>query len=98
MLTYSIYSIYACKLFSIIKSHLPSSHSQADDTQVHLSFRPLESTCEADELDAMEKCIADVRPWMINNKVMLNMIRLSFWWLARASSYLFVSRHTTTAW
>ena len=61
----------ASKLFSIIKSHLPSAHSYADDTQLYLSFRPLESTCEVEALDAMEKCIADVRSWMTNDKLML---------------------------
>ena len=67
-----LFTIYASKLFSIIKSHLPSAHSYADDTQLYLSFRPLESACEAEALDAMERCIADVRSWMINDKLMLN--------------------------
>ena len=67
-----LFTIYASKLFSIVKSHLPSVHSYADDTQLYLSFRPSESTCEAEALDAMEKCIADVRSWMINDKLMLN--------------------------
>ena len=67
-----LYTIYSSKLFSIIKSHLPSAHSYVDDTQLYLSFRPLESTCEAEALDAMEKCIADLRSWMINDKLMLN--------------------------
>ena len=67
-----LFTIYASKLFSLIKSHLPSAHSYADDTQLYLSFRPLESTCEAEALDAMEKCIADVRSWIINDKLMLN--------------------------
>ena len=67
-----LFTIYASKLFSVIKSHLPSAHSCANDTQLYLSFRPLESTCEAEALDAMEKCIADVRSWMINDKLMLN--------------------------
>ena len=61
----------ASKLFSIIKSHLPSAHSYADDIQLYLSFRPLESTCEVEALNAMEKCIADVRSWMTNDKLML---------------------------
>ena len=67
-----LFPIYANKLFSIIKSHLPSAHSYADDTQLYLSFRLLESTSEAVALDAMENCIADVRSWMINDKLMLN--------------------------
>ena len=67
-----LFTIYASKLFSIIKSHLPSAHSYSDDTQLYLSFRPLESTCEAEAVDAMENCIAHVRSWMINDKLMLN--------------------------
>ena len=67
-----LFIIYASKLFSIIKSHLPSVHSYADDTQLYLSFRPLEGPCEAEALDTMEKCIADVRLWKINDKLMLN--------------------------
>ena len=65
-------TIYATKLFSIIKSHLPSAHLYTDDTQLYLSFRSLEGTCEAEALDAMENCIADVRSWIINDKLMLN--------------------------
>ena len=67
-----LFTIYTSKLFSIIKSHLPSAHSYADDTQLYLSFRPLEGTCEAEALVAMEDCIADVRSWMINDRLMLN--------------------------
>ena len=67
-----LFTIYVSKLFSIIKSHLPPAHSYVDDTQLHFSSRPLESTCEAEALDAMEKCIANVRSWMINDKLMLN--------------------------
>ena len=66
------FTTYASKRFSITKSHLPSSHSRADDTQLYLSFRSLEGTCEAEALNAMENCIPDVRSWMINGKLMLN--------------------------
>ena len=55
-----LFTIYASKPFIIIKSHLPSAHSYLDDTQLHLSFGPIDSPCEAEALDAMEKCIADV--------------------------------------
>ena len=72
------FTIYASKLFSIIKSHLLSAHSYADDTQLYLSFRPLESMCEAEALDAMEKCIADVCSWMINDKLMLDNDKTEF--------------------
>ena len=65
-------TIYASKLFSKIKSHLPSAHLHADDTQLYLSFHPLEDTCEAEVLDVMENCIADVCLRIINDKLMLN--------------------------
>ena len=67
-----LFTIYSTKLFSIIKSHLPSAHSYVDDTQLYLSFRPLESPCEAEALNAMEKCTAHVRSWMINDELTLN--------------------------
>ena len=31
-----------------------------------------QGSCAAEVLDTMEKCIADVRSWMINDKLMLN--------------------------
>ena len=31
-----------------------------------------QGSCAAEVLDAMEKCIADVHSWMINDKLMLN--------------------------
>ena len=46
-------------------------------TQLYLSFRPLESTCEAEALDAMDKCIADVRSWTINYKTEFLVIGMS---------------------
>ena len=67
-----LFTIYASKLFTIIKSHLPSVHSYADDTQLYLSFRPSDGTNEAGALTAMESCISDVRAWMADDKLMLN--------------------------
>ena len=60
-LSFLLFTFYASKLFRIIKFHLPSAHSYVDDTQLYLSFRPLESPCEAEALNAMEKCTAHVR-------------------------------------
>ena len=59
-------------LFSIVKKHLPSVHSYADDTQLYLSFCPSGSTGEAEALAAMERCISDVRVWMNEDKLLLN--------------------------
>jgi hypothetical protein len=32
--------IYASKLFTILKSHLPDVHAFADDSQLYISFKP----------------------------------------------------------
>ena len=35
-----LFSVYASKLFEVIKTHLPHAHAYADDTQLYLSFKP----------------------------------------------------------
>ncbi|CAB3984911.1 Hypothetical predicted protein [Paramuricea clavata] len=35
-----LFTIYASKLFEIVKCHLPDVHAYADDTQLYLSFKP----------------------------------------------------------
>ena len=67
-----LFTIYASSLFDITKSHLPSVHTYADDTQLHISFNPIDNTSEADAVIAIENCIRDVRAWMRDDKLMLN--------------------------
>ena len=35
-----LFTIYASKLFQIIKTHLPDVHAYADDSQLYLAFKP----------------------------------------------------------
>ena len=44
-----------------MKSHLPSVHTYADDTQLYISFNPVDNSSEADAVIAIEICIRDVR-------------------------------------
>ena len=67
-----LFTIYASKLFQILKHHLPSVHTYADDTQLYLSFKPSDSSCEVEAVSVMQKCISDVRPWMREDHLMLN--------------------------
>ena len=39
-----LFTIYASKLFEVIKNYLPQSHAYADDTQLYLSFNA-DSAC-----------------------------------------------------
>ncbi|CAB3998226.1 Hypothetical predicted protein, partial [Paramuricea clavata] len=43
-----LFTIYASKLFEIVKCHLPDVHAYADDTQLYLSFKPDGATNELD--------------------------------------------------
>ena len=57
-----------------MKSHLPSVHTYVDDTQLYISFNPVDNTSEANAVIAIENCIGDVRAWMRDDKLnqMLN--------------------------
>ena len=55
-----------------MKSHLLSVHTYADDTQLYISFSPVDKTSEPDAVIAIENCIRDVCAWMRDDKLMLN--------------------------
>ena len=74
-----LFTIYSSSLFNdIMKSHLPSIHTYADDTQLYTSFNPVDNTSEADAVIAIENCIRDVRAWMRDDKLMLNADKTEF--------------------
>ena len=67
-----LFTIYVNKLFQILKHHLPSVHTYADDTQLYLSFKPSDSSSEVEAVSALQKCICDVRAGMRQDQLMLN--------------------------
>ena len=67
-----LFTIYVSKLFQILKHHLPSVHSFADNTQLYLSFKPSDTLSEVEVVSAMQKCICDVQAWMREVQLMLN--------------------------
>ena len=56
--------VYASKLFEIVQDNLPNAHCFADDTQLYLFFDPNSPTDQAMVLEAMERCISDLRKRM----------------------------------
>ena len=52
-----LFIIYANPLFDILKSHLPSVHPYAHDTQLYISFNPADNSGEVDTVTATENCI-----------------------------------------
>ena len=67
-----LFTIYASSLSDIVKFHLPSVHTYADNTQLYILFNPVDNTSEADDMIAIENCICDVCAWMRDDKLMLN--------------------------
>ena len=51
------------------QDRLPNAHCFADDTQLYLSFDPNSPTDQAMALEAMERCISDLRKWMYRDKL-----------------------------
>ena len=70
-----LFTIYASKLFQVIKNYQPQSHTCADDTQLYLSFNAdlawlglawLGLACsQNDAVEAMQQCIQAIRLWLI---------------------------------
>ena len=67
-----LFTIYASKLFDVIKVHLPTVHCYADDTQLYVSFSPNISTGQFEAVTAIQHCVDDIRNWMTNDKLLLN--------------------------
>ncbi|CAB4034171.1 Hypothetical predicted protein, partial [Paramuricea clavata] len=52
-----LFTVYASKLFEVVKHHLPNAHAYADDTKLYLAFKSETTQCQEDAMEAMEKCI-----------------------------------------
>ena len=55
-----LFTIYASKLFDVIKVHLPTVHCYADDTQLYVSFSPNISTRQFEAVTAIQHCVDDI--------------------------------------
>ncbi|PFX13990.1 RNA-directed DNA polymerase from mobile element jockey [Stylophora pistillata] len=73
-----LFSVYASKLFLVIKTHLPHAHAYADDTQLYLSFKPDSEDGKTNARCAMEQCIKAGRAWMAADKLKLNEDKTEF--------------------
>ena len=73
-----LFLLYAAGLFKIIDKHLPKAHSYADDTQIYLSFRPYPPVSQDVALGIIENCVADIRAWMLSNRLLINDTKTEF--------------------
>ena len=73
-----LFTIYASKLFEVIKNYLPQAHAYADDTQLYLSFNDDWSCSQSDAFEAVEQCTQAIRSWIIKDKLRLNDSKTEF--------------------
>ena len=73
-----LFTLYASKLFEVIKNYLPQSHAYADDTELYLSFNADSACSQNDAVETMEQCIQAIRSWMIKDKLRLNDNKMEF--------------------
>ena len=66
-----LFTIYASKLFDVIKVHLCTVHCYADDKQLYVSFSPNISTGQFEVFTAIQQCVDDIRNRMTNDKQQL---------------------------
>ena len=67
-----LFVVYASKIFEIVDKHNLEIHCYADDSQLYLSFCPNNIANQEAALARVERCIEDIREWMLNNKLKLN--------------------------
>ena len=67
-----LFVVYACKILEIVDKHNLEIHCYADDSQLYLSFCPNNIANKEAALARLERCIEDIRDWMLNDKLKLN--------------------------
>ena len=77
------FCLYTLPLGAIVRHHGLQFHIYADDTQLYIAFDHKNPELAIDKLNA---CIADIRSWMIRNKLKINDGKTEF--LVISSPYL----------
>ena len=70
-----VFCIYTLPLGAILRHHKLSYHIYADNTQVYSS---VDLSNPHEELRRVVKCVADIRTWMVQNKLKINDGRTEF--------------------
>ena len=66
-----MFTTYASEQFEVLRAHLPDVHTQADDTQLYLSFKPNSDVNQHDAITATELYVKP-KYWILAEKLNLN--------------------------
>ena len=66
-----LFSLYIAPMTDIIRQHGLEYHLYADDTQMYLTFNPVNEDLSTIK-SSIESCVSDVRAWMSSNCLTLN--------------------------
>ena len=84
------FCIYTIPISSILNHYNINYHIYADDTQLYCSF---DAECVNEVIDSLQNCLADVRSWMIKNKLKINDDKTEFLVITSPKSKLSQDMH-----
>ena len=67
-----LFTAYLAPLSDVLEKYGLKYHCYADDTQLYISFRPIEVGAEELAIETLEKAISDIKLFMVKNKLKLN--------------------------
>ncbi|XP_068759348.1 uncharacterized protein [Montipora capricornis] len=83
------------KLFHVILNYLPDVHTYANDMQLYLAFSP-NNTSQSQAIASMEKCINELRIWMLIDKLKINDDKTEFMIVGTRQQLEKISSHNLT--
>ena len=93
-----LFIINSSKLFEVIKFHLSEAHAYTDETQLYLPFSPDSTTNQTDAVVATERCISDIRTWMLTDKLKSNDDKTEFMLIGAKQQLSKVNIASLTVW
>jgi hypothetical protein len=74
----ALFTLYTAPIAEIARRHGLHAHFYADDTQLYITFSPLEPGDERDVAERVKACLEDIRRWMLINLLKLNDSKTDF--------------------